>query len=190
MIGSQCSQQHGQSSRPAISSTIKTPQQSETYCSIILIFFLSFFFSSLYSISVLSNKKNNPHYRGIVIYPLQPTKVNFKVRPGYFPSIYFCAVDFRLSEAEQYCTTVPSVSVTFQIFFSTMRGSESRKPFTEVDFWIPYIFYSLSFFLSFSTLYIDILHSKLYLSRKKTSRLQNHQRHIPYRQLRSIHHHP
>jgi hypothetical protein len=36
-----------------------------------------------------------------------------------------------------------------------MRGSESRKPFTEVDFWIPYIINSLflSLLLLISTLY-------------------------------------
>ena len=119
--------------------------------------FLSLFLSpSLYSVSVLSSKKTIPTYRGIVIYPLQPTKVNFKVRPGYFPSIYFWAVRFRLSEAEHHWTTVPSVSVTFQIFFSTIRG---RLPMKSLIWVAVCIFLSLSFFLSFllfiSTFYIQ-----------------------------------
>lgn len=90
--------------------------------------FLLFFYRTKKSQTI------QPPYRGIVIYPRQPANFKVRLRPGYFPSIYFCAVRFRLSEAETPCTTLPFSSITFQIFFSTIRGRESRKPFTEVDF--------------------------------------------------------
>ena len=52
IITSQCSQHRGHNSKPAISSTISTPQQSE-----IIIFLLSFFSIILHILSSIARKK-------------------------------------------------------------------------------------------------------------------------------------